>query len=288
MTDNPRTPETKRFALPGTGIVDLTGRDATAFAQAHFMDDVAQLEPGHWHWGGWLTPKGRVITLFAHLMLAPDHLRLLVLDADPEAIAAGLRRGVFRSKVQIEVPAGLHACGAFAEPAIARGASFDRGHSTCELDFSTASAARTVWLSDDVAADDGAAATAWEATDLAAGLPRLRGAQAERWTPQQLSLERLRAFSVKKGCYPGQEIVARTHFLGQAKRGLALFHASTEPDADVVTDGDAAWGAVVAQARGADGRHAVLAVGPLGELPGAPRIGDVPLVPAPLVDGLAR
>ena len=61
-----------------------------------------------------------------------------------------------------------------------------------------------------------------------------------------LSLERLRAFSVKKGCYPGQEIVARTHFLGQAKRGLVLFEA----DAPVavgseVRDGERVLGTVV-------------------------------------------
>lgn len=40
------------------------------------------------------------------------------------------------------------------------------------------------------------------------------------WTPQMLSLQRLNAFSLKKGCYPGQEIVARTHYLGKSKRQL--------------------------------------------------------------------
>ena len=68
---------------------------------------------------------------------------------------------------------------------------------------------------------------AGQAFDLEHGLPRLPASQAEHWTPQQLSLERLGAFSVKKGCYPGQEIVARTHFLGKAKRGLALLEGSS-------------------------------------------------------------
>ena len=70
---------------------------------------------------------------------------------------------------------------------------------------------------------DAPACDRWAAIDLAHGLPRLADAQSGQWTPQQLSLDRLRAYSVKKGCYPGQEIVARTHFLGQAKRGLVLF-----------------------------------------------------------------
>ena len=68
----------------------------------------------------------------------------------------------------------------------------------------------------------------WRVQDLQHGLPRLSAAQREQWTAQQLSLERLPAFSVKKGCYPGQEIVARTHFLGKAKRGLVLFRAEAE------------------------------------------------------------
>ena len=57
------------------------------------------------------------------------------------------------------------------------------------------------------------------------GLPRLPASQREQWTPQQLALDRLAAYSVKKGCYPGQEIVARTHFLGKAKRSLQCFSA---------------------------------------------------------------
>ena len=84
-----------------------------------------------------------------------------------------------------------------------------------------------------------AAELAWRQWDLRFGLPRLDASQQEQWTPQQLSLERLRAFSVSKGCYPGQEIVARTHFLGKAKRGLvALCAAAPIPsDAEVELDG---------------------------------------------------
>jgi tRNA-modifying protein YgfZ len=51
-------------------------------------------------------------------------------------------------------------------------------------------------------------------------------AQSEQWTPQMLNLEHLHAFSLKKGCYPGQEIVARTHYLGQAKRQLRIIQGA--------------------------------------------------------------
>jgi tRNA-modifying protein YgfZ len=78
----------------------------------------------------------------------------------------------------------------------------------------------------------------WAAFDLAHGLPHLALEQSEQWTPQMLSLERLNAFSLKKGCYPGQEIVARTHYLGQAKRSLArLSGTNLVVGADVVANG---------------------------------------------------
>src|SRR5262249_22731907 len=56
---------------------------------------------------------------------------------------------------------------------------------------------------------------------IALGVPLISDAVADQFTPHALSLERLAAFSTAKGCYPGQEIVARTHFLGRSKRALA-------------------------------------------------------------------
>ena len=106
-----------------------------------------------------------------------------------------------------------------------------------------------------VAPEDPAAVARWQAFDVEHGLPRLPDSQVEHWTPQQLSLERLGAFSVKKGCYPGQEIVARTHFLGQAKRGLALLEGTAQMPvaADVNTETGALGKVIASVADG--GRH---------------------------------
>src|SRR5690606_12652851 len=79
----------------------LEGRDATAFAQAQFMSDVRLLQPGQWQWSGWLTPKGRVIALFALLLRDPETVWLVLQDAEPDAFASALRRFVFRSKVTV-------------------------------------------------------------------------------------------------------------------------------------------------------------------------------------------
>ena len=220
------------IALPEHGLVALEGRDAAHFAQAQFANDVALLATGHWQWNAWLTAKGRVIALFALLRLRDDLLWLSLPDLPPDAMADRLKRYVFRSKVDVRVESGWRAIGEHAPPLDAERARIghvpygDAGTDAIELDMgSSAGPRRLCWLPTDVAAGviaavEHATTDDWRAADLSAGLPRLSGAQVERWTPQQLALERLAAFSVKKGCYPGQEIVARTHYLGKIKRHL--------------------------------------------------------------------
>ncbi|MEF3081280.1 folate-binding protein [Luteimonas sp. SMYT11W] len=286
MSDKLQSTPATAFALPDIASLTLRGRDCIAFVQAQFMSDVAALGDGQWQWSGWLTPKGRVIALFAVLRHSAEQLDLIVLDADVNALATSLKRYVFRSKVSIEVPDDLSASGRFAVPSIAQGATAAIGTTGIELDVGTTAAPRTLVLGQAASgiAHDAEAQLRWRAFDIAHGLPRLDADQREQWTPQQLSLERLRAFSVAKGCYPGQEIVARTHFLGQAKRGLAVLRsAAGAAPGDDVRAGEQALGKVVSVAG-----DLALAVLPL-ERPGAPlQIGAIDAVDAPLLDGLAR
>jgi folate-binding protein YgfZ len=275
------------FALPGWRVLALSGRDALAFAQAQFMNDVAALDDGQWQWNGWLTPKGRVIALFALLRFDADAFWLVLPDADPAALATQLQRYVFRSKVALAVRDDLHASGCFVAPARASGASFADIDGVVEMDFGGDGGPRSLRIAPEASSNDETSAAHWRSLDLQHGLPRLHGEQAEAWTPQQLSLERLRAFSVKKGCYPGQEIVARTHFLGQAKRGLvALCAAAPIPvGADVELDG-AAIGKVVS-ASPAEPCFA-LAVLPPDRGSGALTAAGLGLNDIGLRDGLAR
>ncbi len=290
MRDNPQPASDHAFALPDHRVLSLSGRDATAFAQAQCMNDVAGLAVGHWQWNGWLTPKGRVIALFALLKFDVETLWLLLPDADPAELAAQLQRYVFRSKVALAVRDDLHVTASFAAPTRATGAQW-AGDATggIELDFGGDGGPRRLQIGRDVPTHhDPHALARWAAFDLAHGLPRLPTSQGAQWTPQMLSLERLRAFSVKKGCYPGQEIVARTHFLGQVKRGLALF----APDALVpvgseVREGERALGPVVCAANDGD-RQLALAVLPLEHAASALHVDGIELRAVPLQGGLAR
>ena len=109
------------FSLPDHALVTLEGPDAVAFAHAQFANDVAALAPGCWQWNAWLTPKGRVIAVFALARPAEDRVWLVLPDHPAELFAEALRRFVFRRKLKIEVPADRAISGANAAPAHAQG-----------------------------------------------------------------------------------------------------------------------------------------------------------------------
>lgn len=289
MTFKPNPPQASCPALPDWGLLRLQGRDAAAFLQAQAMNDVAALAPGHWHWSGLLTPKGRVLALFALLREADDAFLLAAPDWPGDALAAHLRRFVFRSKLSLEVPAGWQAAAGPALDAPAPGQALGDAAGGWALDLRGPGVPRGLWLlpagHPALAPADDAATLAWREADLAQGLPRLAPAQREQFTPQMLSLERLRAFSLKKGCYPGQEIVARTHYLGQAKRALARFEAGAPvPAGAAVVDAEGRERGIVAASAG----RAVLAVLPPEAAAEALCAGGQALQPRAFEDGLAR
>lgn len=103
---------------------------------------------------------------------------------------------------------------------------------------------------------------AWRLQNLHDGIPEILGSQSEAFTPHMLNLDLIGAVSVTKGCYPGQEIVARTHFRGATKRRCLRFtSAAPVAPGNKVSDGDRDVGEVL----NAIGRD-VLAVVPLTKL----------------------
>lgn len=215
--------------LQSFSLLALEGPDAVAFIQAQSMNDVNSLADGQWHWNGLLNPKGRVIALFAVLRLRGDLLYLLLPDFPAEKLGAHLQRFIFRSKVKLLSNIDVVFAADFTSPlppGIARNQISGDLEQGLALDFSTDTLMRRLWLLDRHSAEnvlpDDEIEAQWRDQDIQHGLPRLSDAQSELWTPQMLSLDQLNAFSLKKGCYPGQEIVARTHYLGQAKRQTRL------------------------------------------------------------------
>lgn len=193
--------------LHNAQTLSIEGPDAAVFANGQFSSDVLSLEVGHWQFSAWLDPRGRVRTLFHLARLAPDSYLLLLRGGSAQMMADELRRFVFRSKLSLSVlPTGGLACG----PAgVMHDVSSDENLISLGCDTHSLRI---------VAADHGD--DAWRAPQLESGWPWLPESLLGELLPAALSLQRLNAVAVDKGCYPGQEIVARLHFRGGHKRHL--------------------------------------------------------------------
>jgi folate-binding protein YgfZ len=224
------TPVFVPIRLPPPQLLELAGPDALAFAHAQFSSDVRSLDVGSWQWSAWLSAQGRVRAFFR--LLRPGHERLLlVLNGGSAAeMKKALGAFVLRAKVRIDVIDSAEALGYRAESDIAArfGAAPHGGH-IIEHDDLIAFDISTIeqrWCSlghpdsANVFDDSTDALERWRADDIGAGIPELTDPQSDRFLPTWIALDRLGAVSVRKGCYPGQEIVARLHFKGGNKRWL--------------------------------------------------------------------
>jgi folate-binding protein YgfZ len=185
----------------------IEGPDATAFAHAQFSSAVSSLATGQWQFSAWLDPHGRVRALFHLARLADDRYLLLLRGGAAATMADALRRFVFRSKLGVTaLPPRELATG----PALSLHTLVDDGESV-SLGCDT-HALRII--------DSGAHDDAWRLPQLRAGWPWLPAPLLGELLPPALSLQRMHAVAIDKGCYPGQEIVARLHFRGGHKRHL--------------------------------------------------------------------
>jgi folate-binding protein YgfZ len=229
--------------LSHNALLRVTGDDAAAFLHGQFTNDVQLLTVGAAQWSGWCSAKGRLLATFLLLRRADGFL--LMLPAEIAAsVAKRLALFVLRSKVKIEDVSALHALVGIAGPdaaplvaghwgaAPAAMASVDKDGALCValgddrflalLPAAAASAFRDLFPSGwKRAADD-----AWEWTSIQAGVPSIVAATQEAFVPQMANFELVGGVSFKKGCYPGQEIVARTQYRGGLKRRMALAHVA--------------------------------------------------------------
>lgn len=199
-------------------VLTLDGADASAFAQAQFCSDVAALADGQWQWSGWLDAQGRALYFFALLRLDSERLMAWLPAGDAQAFAAQLGRFVFRTRVSLAAPAGW----ALVQPSGMTPApqSWLAAGDGYALDIGVGES-RLVSLQPDTSAPvDKAAIQSWRLADIKDGLPLLATEASGMFVPQALGFEALGAVSHDKGCYPGQEIVARLHFRGGNKRHL--------------------------------------------------------------------
>lgn len=213
------------FALPSHHIISVVGRDARVFLQAQLMNDVNVLGIGHWQYTGLLNPQGRVLALFQLAEINSEHFLIILASLDPIWLVEHFKRFLFRSKVSITLEQDYFAqghCIAGTSSNVTSQTLFGNDQDGYTIEIPDKYCARNMHISKTQIETDLQALDQWHCLDMTMGWLWIDESLQNLWTPQMLSLQDLNAFSLKKGCYPGQEIVARTHFLGKSKRNLRL------------------------------------------------------------------
>jgi hypothetical protein len=265
------------------GLLQLSGADTLTFLQGQVTNDVKQLNGQIAHYSGYCNPKGRLLALFlafAH----HDHIHLQLPKELIAPIAKRLKMYVMRSKVEVQdvsesiIKIGLNGTKAIEllSPLFSQIPQNDYELVTLENGaiiklpgnqprfeiFTDIANAPTIWNSLALHAKI-ADATYWELQEIQAGIPEVYAKTQEEFVPQMLNLDLLNGINFKKGCYTGQEIVARTHYLGTVKRRTQLAHIDSDiasnPGDDIFNSNGDIVGKVVRCAPSYSGGYDLLA-----------------------------
>jgi folate-binding protein YgfZ len=219
--------------LAHLGLVRFAGPDAGSFLQGQVSNDTRRLTAGSPLLAAYSTPQGRVVAVLHLLPHSSGLVALLPRDVVLPLIER-LRKYVLRAKVQIEDLSGQFAVwGQYAASATADLPIPDPAYGYIERDgigvARVAADPRRQWVLgsvQDLAKHglgdnaDNAAEQAWRLADIRCGLPQIYAATREMFVAQMLNLDLIDGISFTKGCFTGQEIVARTQHLGRIKRRL--------------------------------------------------------------------
>jgi len=268
------------IALPSPQLLRIHGADAVAFAHAQFTSDVRALAVGRWQWSAWLSAQGRVRFFFRVLRNDDDRLTLFLQGGSAEAMRSTLAPYVFRSKVTLSCADGISAWGCErredVEPWLGTVPGVDDIVVSGGRTGISLSGKDSHWVvfgdaDSSVPADAGAdGSNRWQLAQVQAGIVTLDAAQSDRFLPFWIGLDELGAISVRKGCYPGQEIIARMHFKGGNKRQLRrlAFEATALPPTGTALQAGASGGEILQAAWTGRGQGLALAIVPFDLIPG--------------------
>jgi tRNA-modifying protein YgfZ len=249
--------------LSHLGLLQIDGAEAVTFLQGQVTNDVKLLITSNSaHYTGYCTPKGRLLALFLAFS-HHDHLHLQFNRALLEPIMKRLKMYVMRSKVEIKdvsesiIKFGLNGPGSAAllTPFFSQIPTQDyelvsldnsailklptiAGHSRFQI-FTDSNQAPILFNALKSQCQL-VGKPCWDWLDIQAGIPEVLPKTQEQFVPQMLNLDILNGISFKKGCYTGQEVVARAHYLGTVKRRtyLASIVSNTSPiEGDTILDG---------------------------------------------------
>ncbi|MCM5569246.1 folate-binding protein [Burkholderiaceae bacterium FT117] len=275
--------------LADWGLVSVSGADAVSFLQGQTTNDVAAQAADEVRWNGYCTPKGRLLAA-GPLWRDGEALRFAVSRPLAEPLRKRLSMFVLRAKAKVEDASnafailgltGEPAADALRElgvepPAPMRCASAGDG-GPLAIGFPAVGGIGPRWwlvVASNTLGETWrrlaarlapASSSWWRAGEILAGEPRIVPATSESFVPQSVNWELIGGVSFRKGCYPGQEVVARMHYRGKPKRRSFVSRLAGEPGsapapgADLLVEGAAEpAGMVVASAPAPDGAGLVV------------------------------
>ena len=225
-------------ALSHWGVMRALGPDATPFLQGQLTNDVASLTTSQLRLAGFCSAKGRLQASFLVWRTGPDEL---LLACTASVLAATLKRlsmFVLRAKCKLsdasaEVPL-MGVAGADAERLAGGTAAWGKRDTPSGAvlrlpDVGGTARCIVVGSALDVVGVPALGLDSWRLLELRSGIPLIEAATVDQFVPQMLNFELVGGVDFQKGCYPGQEIVARSQYRGTIKRRMFLFNCDALP-----------------------------------------------------------
>lgn len=271
------------------GLIKVNGEDAESFLQNQLTNDIRNVTETSHQASAWCSPKGRIIANF-RIFKRNGHFYLALSSDLIEHVMKKLRMYVMMSKVVIEDVTDQLVYFTFAgkntdslmqdmlEISIPSDAETLQ-HNSVTLLRSVISDSENTTRFDIFVEDINEAKALWtqckeQATpvsgagirylNIVSGSPEITAASSEAWIPQMVNYIHLKGVDFKKGCYPGQEVVARLNYLGKTKRRMYRLQIDTDHlpvvGAEIKSDKDAEAGKVLNAVFNADGKVEALAI----------------------------
>ncbi|KVV49337.1 folate-binding protein [Burkholderia territorii] len=237
--------------LPQFGVIDVAGDDAATFLHSQLTNDIEHLDAASARLSGYCSPKGRLLASFL-AWRAGHGVRLLVSKDVQAAVQKRLSMFVLRAKAKLtDASDALAVVGFAGDVRAALSGIFDALPDGVHVKVDGPAGAlirvpdaagrkRYLWIGPRAEVDARLAALAgtlpavspavWDWLDVRAGEPRITQPAVEQFVPQMVNFDVIGAVNFRKGCYPGQEIVARSQYRGTIKRRTALAHVAGETD----------------------------------------------------------
>jgi folate-binding protein YgfZ len=236
----------QRARLGRYGLLSVTGEDARAFLHAQLTNDVQGLAPDRAALAGWCSAQGRLLATFLVIPAPQGFLLQLARDLVP-TVAKRLGMFVLRSKVKI----------ADESDAWVQSGFWDADGDASKVEWKDQAGFVSVGERRFLRLEPAASASAeckgdeeaWTLQEIRAGRPLITAATQDQFVPQMVNLETLGGVDFQKGCYPGQEIVARAQYRGQVKRRMVRLPA---PQGERLRPGQAFNGGTVVDSAGGE------------------------------------